>query len=680
MSWITDIFHYKKPIYEVVQDVIKTIAKAVRQGKPVTIISSGRSTFGDRNSTAVNFKDVDDAYKGDAYIRRAIDKYVHLLFKEGWTLTGKKDAPLQYVKSRLAIMAAVTNTPTEIFMNNVAHDLVEFHNVFLVKARVKDGFSYGGIRAQSANPRGPVGAYFRVVPDEISPQYNKKGDIEFYRQSVGVSYKDFKPEDIIHIHMNKLSNEFFATPMISTVLDDSKLLRQIEDNVGMMIYRHLFPLLHWQVGNGTPGSGATQNEIETLRTEILNMPIDGAMVTSDRVKIDAVKLSVVNASDYLKYFENRCFTGLGVSQVAMGRGDSASRATAETLAADMHDQIKGYQQVLAAFVNFAIICELLQEGGYQPALNADHQVEMAFHEIDVDSLIKRQNHEVFKFTANAQTFDELRKALGMEPNADEKRLYFNMVTIPTAMANAIAYSGEANAGNASNRSVPKNQHSQSLSGTATNEVTGIQVQLETRSLGTQLVEDYKKLQHDVLELVDSSFDDSKKRHEIEGLTQLTFELLTNKIVREAMRVYRQGGQQAVNDIKQVPIGTLALPTALSTRVYLYMHNLQADVQRLIKDALMDPRSKTQLVSVFDSTAYRIRSTSADAIPRAYNMGYAMTARSLGIKKLTAISDGDQCESCIERDIDLGDLDLMSVPPWHHYCGCYLRYKEGDVKS
>ena len=664
MSWIGDILRRRRPIGEAVQDIVQFIAKSVNKGKP-TIVTTARNAFS--SSSVINFKEVDDAYKNDAYIRRAVDKYVHLLFKEGWNMVGKKDQAVNYIKSRFDLMAAVTNVPTDVFMVNIAHDLVEFHNVFLVKARVKGGFTYSGVKAQSTNPRGPVGAYFRVVPDEITPQYDERGDIKSYRQSVGTTNREFKPEDVIHIYMNKLPNEFYATPNVSCMLDDAKLLRQIEDNVGMMIYRHLFPLLQYTVGNGTPGSGASQPEIETLRTEIMNMPDDGAFVTTDRVKINAIKLSVINAEAYLKYFENRVFTGLGVSQVAMGRGDTASRATAESIIFDMYDQIKAYQKVMLAFVNQGMITELLQEGGYQPLTSPEYKVEMGFNEIDVDSLIKRQNHEVFKFVSNLQTWEETRKNLNMEATADEKRLYFNLVTIPVTAANAAAYNDDYTA-NAANRTEPKNQHSQSM-----HEMSGLQIKLETPSFSQFVTEDYRRLQHDVLGLLSDGRTYDKSQHEINGLTALTFQIITNRLVKEAMRSYQQGSEQAIADYNQAPLGTHALPTAMSTRVYLYMHNLQNDVKNMIEKAA----SKEQVVSIFDSTLYRLRSTVSDTIPRAYNVGYAMVARSLGVKTLTAVSAGDSCKGCESHDVSLEDLDIMSVPPWHHYCGCFLKAKGSD---
>ncbi|WP_421019330.1 hypothetical protein, partial [Klebsiella pneumoniae] len=72
---------------------------------------------------------------------------------------------------------------------------------------------------------------------------------------------------------------------------------------------------------------------------------------------------IIDAKEYLKHFEQRAFTVLGVSELMMGRGGTASRSTGDNLSSDFKDRIKAMQKVMATFVNEFMVKEILMEGG-----------------------------------------------------------------------------------------------------------------------------------------------------------------------------------------------------------------------------------------------------------------------------------------------------------------------------
>lgn len=153
-------------------------------------------------------------------------------------------------------------------------------------------------------------------------------------------------QKIWYFTYRKPSGRAYGIPFIFNALDDVKLLRQIEENVARLIYRNLFPLYLYKVGIDKPGFEATDEEIETLREEIRNIPVDGALVVPERHNIEVVgsQGQAIDANGYLKYFRQRVFSGLGVSDTIMGISDTANKSTSDNQSSDLNDSVKDFQK------------------------------------------------------------------------------------------------------------------------------------------------------------------------------------------------------------------------------------------------------------------------------------------------------------------------------------------------
>ena len=145
------------------------------------------------------------------------------------------------------------------------------------------------------------------------------------------------------------------------------------------------------------------------------MPTDGGIVTPERheIKVIGAEGEAIKAGEYLKYFEARVFTGLGVSATMMGRGDTANRSTADNMTSEMHDRIKAFQEVLSTFVNEFMIQELLLEAGYDPLENEEHRVFFRFNEIDTEPDQKKT--AVYNIKAKRLSAKMMRE-IGLDPN------------------------------------------------------------------------------------------------------------------------------------------------------------------------------------------------------------------------------------------------------------------------
>ncbi len=648
------------------------LAKLVKAIKvPSLSFSQGRGTF---ESSPVDFAEIMRAYNSDGYIHQALDKYINLIFKAGWNLVGKSDKAIDYLQARLRYMALATGTPTEQFFTGIAEDLVKYHNVFLVRARVKGALNFGKYRATPISNKGVVGGYFRMHPSTVTIERDLDGTILTYRQAAGSQRKDFAPEDVIHFYLNKEAGMAFGYPFVAPGIEDIRMLRQLEEQAALLVYRHLFPIVHYQVGRPEPGHEATDEEIEDVREEVENMPTEAAVVvTSERHSIKPVNSNPINARPYLEHFENRVFSDLGISQVAMGRGDTSNRSTAESMTLEMHDHVKAIQKIMAGFIDLYIIHELLLEGGFDPIGKPEDDVDFVFNEIDTDHLVKLQNHEVFKFEHNIQTWEETRRNIGLDTAIDESRLYLNMVQIPLAQAKANIQAGSTDT---NNREQPTNQHGTRAGPKLKNnvqEARGLQLELDCAALGRRLVDVYDTAQADVLGAV---------RGNSTGLVPFyvdtAFQKIEQLLERDCALAWANGLARGRRDF-HYPAQTIAdsdvLQALLRDRRQSYLTGLRQDLERLLGQLPTNQEEAiTKAAGIFAANRYRLQALAATESPLAFNSAYALVARVAGEQQVV-VQVVDNCAICtghtqVDLDCTLAELPAR-LPPWHPYCGCFL---------
>ncbi|MEK1829080.1 phage portal protein [Priestia megaterium] len=364
-------------------------------------------------------------------------------------------------------MAEGTQQSVDSFLEEIADNLVLYGNCYVVKARAKSNSTPSGITATGYTSNKPIAGYFVLPTQQVTINRDDVGKIIAYQESTGSGGDgvQYKPEDVVHFTYRKPSGRAYGVPFIFNALDDVKLLRQIEENVARLIYRNLFPLYLYKVGIDKPGFEATDEEIETLREEIRNIPVDGALVVPERHNIEVVgsQGQAIDANGYLKYFRERVFSGLSVSDTIMGISGTANKSTSDNQSSDLNDTVKDFQGTYANVMKFSIINELLFEGGYDPTLNPDDEVEFIFHEIEFDAKIKRENHVVQLFMQNSIVFEEMRQLLGYDIQVDESRLYTNMFNASSASNDAGTEGTEAAANQGNNKDQPENQNGKQTS-------------------------------------------------------------------------------------------------------------------------------------------------------------------------------------------------------------------------
>ena len=434
--------------------LIKRIGLALTSG-------SGGSDF---ETPDWDFNEITNAYNTEAYVRQAVDKYIEMMFKADWDWVGKNPNAVEYVRLRFKMMAEATQIPTDQLFIEIAEDLVKYCNVTVAKARAKDAVVFNGMNVMGIGDNLPIAGYFPLSLPSMQVKRDKNGTIKGWQQEMEGQDKPtkFKPQDIVHIYYKREKGRAFGTPWLLPVLEDIRSLRQIEENVLRLVYRHLHPMWHVQVGGEGEGMAGEGHEVDEVQEIVENMDVEGGLVTTERVKITAIASNnALDAQGYLKYYEQRVFTGMGVSELMMGRGNTANRSTGDNLSGEFKDRIKALQRVMAIFVNDRMVNEILLEGGFDPVLNPDDEVRFTFNEIDMDSRIKAENQAVFLYEHNAISESEMRELLNRDPIEDgEVRagMHLQVITLTTAAAQAQAKAETAGTPESNNKSKPTNQH------------------------------------------------------------------------------------------------------------------------------------------------------------------------------------------------------------------------------
>ena len=497
-----------------------------------------------------SLEDIQNGYNTDSYIRQGVDKYVDQIFKEGYSFYGTDTNVVEYLKLRLSYIAEASNTPTNQLLMDIAEDIVKYGNCMVVKARNNDPNALPqGTTVTGLYGKDPVVGYFCANPVSMKCKRDDYGTIISWQQETDRGKQEFNPEDVVHFYYKREKGNAYGTSFLIPVLDDVRALRQAEENVLKMMYRNIYPFYH--VAVGTEEQTGTTREVEELKTAIDGMDVEGGLVTTERVKITPIASDkVIDAEPYLKYMEARVFSGMGIPEIMFGRGNTANRSTGDNMTSEMADRIRAMCRVIEMFFNSFIIKELLMEGGYDPVLNPDQSVEFRFNDNDVDVMIKKQVHAIYKYEHNAITEDEMRDELGMDPipDGDREKLFVELITRETLRVQAeldtqVTKATATQTGTAETNNKQKNQGGKSSGGSG-NKKSSSQSKnsIEPQSIG---------LIKDSIDNMENSIDNYIKEC-FDTNTQITQVKLIEKVIacnKEIMYIIsRSSNSSTVEDI------------------------------------------------------------------------------------------------------------------------------------
>lgn len=637
-----------------------------------------------------NLWEIKEASEADSYIKISFSKYSHLIYKAGATLKGE-DSRVAYLEKRFRIMSFATQKPVEILFQEIADDLIKYSNAFVIKKRID---SIPGMKLNPVLADKIVGGYFRVDPASIKIKRDKNGNVLKYEQGYGDNKKEFFPKDVVHFYIDKDANNAFGTPRVIAALEDVKLLRKIEGNITALIYRFSMPLYQWIVGLPQPGMQGTDPEIAKAQREVENSTLDGIVITNERTTIKSIGAegTALNAEGYLKYFEARVFSALGVSASQMGRG--GSKQDADSMEAQVHDTVKYIQRIMSIFIREFILSELLLEGGYNPIINEEDIVNYEFEEISLETKVKKENHEMLKYQSNLTTINESRRKMGMKDDVDdESKLYKNYIETNARLkeidrtaehqmelakqnaknsgSNSTTKSGSSSTGNKSprsskssspNKSVSSNNRPRNQHGTTS---VKIKESFDEETNQKELKKIYK--------IYKEACNDIENDEPIDMILPLTAETLCTMFNRIVDNNSSMAIVDAIKEISKINKIAAKMPNEKIILTSFY-EEIDDNIKGLLKLIEKDLSEDKDVEEVFNKYEYRLRFLEDYIARKAYWYSYIKTGAFSGIKQAYIKFSSEKDAKGRDSIIDTEAFSVDNIPAYHSFCNCEVTYK------
>lgn len=651
----------------------------------------------------------------ESIVRRAFRVKKNLFLKEGYEFVGSNLDRVAYIKKRFQQIEAASGVPFPILMSQTVASLVRCSNAFWVKVR-KSSASGGKQRKEGNKTLEPVAGYFLLPAETVRFKRDEYGRLAKYQQEVyGKVAKEFKPEDVIHFYFDKREGYSVGTPILTPVKDDIRALRRIEENLELLVYQHLFPLFHYQVGTEDAPAAIFPDgtsEIEVVQTKVAEMPSDGCWVTPERHKITPLQAgsAPVAVDKVIAHFKQRIYTGIGVSSVDMGEGGTANRSTAQTMSRNLVDDTKADQKEFGAQFYSQVIVELLKESTFPQStlLNEPNRVYLKFKEIDFEARQAKENHLTDMFLKNSITHSEMRQMMGLEPFAgdgwptanskskmiskgdgdwaqtnygliERDKIILQSLDEPGTDASKSEAASRTKATNAqsaggnsvSNKNQPSNQHG-TRSSAKTNKDNA--VGFTNNEAPTNQI--FNKLRSSIADRIRANGVELKV---IDFNLKVAFSDAKDRLVRNAKLAYRTGLRDAGADVFSVNYESAH--TKILKHIDKYITKLRDDLYEQIKrHTVRDVRLKQEdavfVEMIFDALNHRSRMIDDSETMRAYNFGLASGFRSLGLIEMRSVPTSDSaCNVCREQFLIYKESDAIiyeELPPLHPHCKCVMK--------
>lgn len=413
-----------------------------RNFMPMSFTGTRRRAF---EQPDYDFSRIHNAIDTDSYAKQAFAKYRQLFWKQGWEIISENPDAVDYLWQRIDYLEVAMNRPFQKFLEEVVDQYMRFGNVFIARSRGDLAPFYPG-KLRSPEGRLPIVGYYVLPTETIEIFRTRNNKPTRYRQNTALAESPFntktmptwKAEDIIHLHMDRKPGRAFGTPFITAALEDIVALRQMEEDIQNLVHRELFPLYKYKIG--TDEHPASKTDIEEAEVELESLRSEGGLIMPHHHDLETIggDENIMDAGGYLTHFKERVAIGLGVFPHHLGMStEGGNRSVTDRLDAALYDAVKHEQRLIAEDIRFHMFNELLWEGGFDPFINPKRLVDVSdrcvfrFNEIDVDTLVKSETHELQKFTTNAITLPEVRLALKMKPEMDESQ---TMAAIQARMA------------------------------------------------------------------------------------------------------------------------------------------------------------------------------------------------------------------------------------------------------
>lgn len=376
---------------------------------------------GDSARITISFIDTTRAIsafvKREALISIALTKYLNLVTKKGFVLSGENNEALTYIRERLLSLNMRSNETLNEIIRKVVIDLFLYGNAFIAINRDKKSL-LGKQYTLLGTKFDPIDSIMSISPRHMNATMDTKGKIVSYQQVIddGKVSKTFvfKAHDVIHFTTEHHSGEIAGSSQLNPVIDDIKSLRKAEEMLLKQAHAFSDPLKHATIGTDEMPVSDDPDEINMLSGLLQTADSSSTVVTDHRVKLSYVTPSnTYDLEKVVNYFLKRTMFGLGLTEMDLGSGNSANRNTAERLEGLSIEKAKLLQIIISEKLNEKLIIPLLYEWPQEKVNIVKSTITLGFPEIDETEQRIKETHYLNIFNNNGITHGELREKLHM---------------------------------------------------------------------------------------------------------------------------------------------------------------------------------------------------------------------------------------------------------------------------
>lgn len=397
------------------------------------------------------------AYAVDGIVRQSVDKMAESYIDIN-IIGGAKQ--VNHVRARLDVMGLASGEDWKTLFSRFIHDFWKTGNAFMCKLR---GTVKGTVRPLYDSSPSAIAGLFLVSPNRLEPKLvngqavwkltdkSKKEDIKLKMPNAqelpkakakleGTAVDAGEGEmlagrDIVHLAYKKPSDSFWGIGFTYAALEDVVQLRSLEQSVAIMTKKNGSPLYHHIINRAaSPGKTITA-EIQAAAILHRQSAPEGVIVTGPghEIKVIGAESQALRVGEYLKYYSNRCFAGLGVTPFLMGFETGtlgAAEAAKELIVTKIRFGLSEASRVLETF----ILWEMLWEAGFDPYTKESDRVFLEFVDIDETRQHKRENQAADLYTKSLIDLKEARERAKIRTMPQPSLMYLQQVEMPKIKA------------------------------------------------------------------------------------------------------------------------------------------------------------------------------------------------------------------------------------------------------
>lgn len=382
------------------------------------------------------------AYNIDGYVRQAVDKYAEKITlninKVSDIIVTENEHTLAYLTYRLNLLSEGQNYPMVLFLTDVGRYYVRDGEVFIVKGYAKGSINIPGVSLRGVDGRPLIGGYFVVDTHKMVPLIDRDSGKTLawvYRDVVNNKNitKVFPLDQVYHLTYCPDGLEGRGNSQNIPAIEDIRSLRNAEEAVLKLIYRHINPIIHVSTPDMLEDGEGRQEDVDLISQSISQMAHDGFIVTGPGVEMKSIgaESQALRAESYLNFFKTRSLSGLGMSALILGEGNYIGNAGANALAVQMFDRAKFYQKALSVLLTHTLLRDLLLEANISiyDTKTGELSAQLVFPDFDDDEKRKFQNHQADLYSKGVLSLPEVRKACDLPPLTKEDEEYIFQILL-----------------------------------------------------------------------------------------------------------------------------------------------------------------------------------------------------------------------------------------------------------